>query len=105
MKSSIGMAGRVSQRPVPREPSSIEIRATTCSSGASMTLMKSNSPSVAHCAFTDAPSCSISLLTSRMRCGLFFTVWTPSGVRRESMMYVGMVAPSTTSGRPSCVSG
>jgi hypothetical protein len=28
-----------------------------------------------------------------MRCGLFFTVCTPSGVRVESMMYVGMVAP------------
>src|SRR3954447_26933871 len=51
---------------------------------------KSKWPSVAHCALTVAPSCSTSLLTSRMRAGLFLTVWTPSGVRVESMMYVGM---------------
>src|SRR5688572_23625990 len=51
---------------------------------------KSKCPSVAHWAFTVAPSCSISLLTSRMRCGLFLTVWTPSGVSVESMMKVGM---------------
>src|SRR4051812_11057016 len=52
---------------------------------------KSKWPSVAHCALTVAPSCSTSLLTSRMRAGLFLTVWTPSGVRVESMMYVGML--------------
>src|SRR5688500_8314378 len=52
-------------------------------------LMKSKWPSVAHWAFTVAPSCSTSLLTSRMRAGLFLTVWTPSGVSVESMMYVG----------------
>src|SRR4051794_22245960 len=51
---------------------------------------KSKRPSVDHCALTLAPSCSTSELTSRMRCGLFFTVWTPSGVRVVSMMYVGM---------------
>src|SRR5688572_5698028 len=50
---------------------------------------KSKCPSVAHWAFTVAPSCSTSLLTSRMRAGLFLTVWTPSGVSVESMMYVG----------------
>src|SRR4051794_10073136 len=55
-----------------------------------MTLMKSKRPSVDHCCRTLAPSCSISLLTSRMRDGLFLTVWTPSGVRVVSMMYVGM---------------
>src|SRR5258708_39761653 len=55
-----------------------------------MTEMKSTWPSVAHCSLTGAPSCSTSLLTSRIRCGLFLTVWTPSGVRVESMMYVGM---------------
>src|SRR3954465_8297661 len=55
-----------------------------------MTLMKSKRPSVDHCCLTLAPSCSISLLTSRMRDGLFLTVWTPSGVRVVSMMYVGM---------------
>src|SRR3954452_9366805 len=60
------------------------------SSGASTMFTKSKWPSVAHCALTVAPSCSTSLLTSRMRAGLFLTVWTPSGVRVESMMYVGM---------------
>src|SRR5205823_13423092 len=54
--------------------------------------MKSNCPSVAHCALTVAPSCSISRLTSLMRCGLFLTVCTPSGDKVESMMYVGMTA-------------
>src|SRR5436305_14515726 len=55
-----------------------------------MTLMKSKRPRVDHCSLTEAPSCSISLLTSRMRDGLFLTVWTTSGVRVVSMMYVGM---------------
>src|SRR3989442_6767008 len=54
--------------------------------------MKSNCPSVAHCALTVAPSCSSSWLTSLMRCGLFLTVCTPSGDSVESMMYVGMTA-------------
>src|SRR3954451_4617256 len=90
MKSSIGMAESVSYRPVPREPISTDTRAIVASSGASMTLMKSKRPSVDHCCLTEAPSCSISLLTSRMRDGLFLTVWTPSGVRVVSMMYVGM---------------
>jgi hypothetical protein len=49
-------------------------------------LTKSKWPSVAHCAFTVAPSCSTSEFTSRMRAGLFFTVWTPSGVSVDSMM-------------------
>ena len=71
---------------MPREPSSSDTRAIVFSSGASTTLTKSKRPSVAHCALTVAPSCSISLLTSRMRCGLFLTVWTPSGVSVESMM-------------------
>src|SRR3954447_4302473 len=92
MKSSMGIATRVSYRDVPREPSSSETRAIVLSSGASTTLMKSNWPSVAHWAFTLAPSCSTSLLTSRMRCGLFLTVWTPSGVSVESMTYVGIDA-------------
>src|SRR3954454_19174069 len=90
MKSSIGMAESVSYRPVPRDPISTDTRAIVASSGASMTLMKSKRPSVDHCCLTEAPSCSISLLTSRMRDGLFLTVWTPSGVRVVSMMYVGM---------------
>src|SRR3954447_17382885 len=92
MKSSMGIATSVSYRDVPREPSSSETRAIVLSSGASTTLMKSNWPSVAHWAFTLAPSCSTSLLTSRMRCGLFLTVWTPSGVSVESMTYVGIDA-------------
>src|SRR3954471_20677476 len=53
-------------------------------------LMKSKWPRVAHWALTVAPSCSTSLLTSRMRAGLFLTVWTPSGVSVESMMNVGI---------------
>src|SRR5919107_4916734 len=89
MKSSMGMATSVSYRDVPRDPSSSETRAIVLSSGASTTLKKSNWPSVAHCALTVAPSCSTSLLTSRMRAGLFLMVWTPSGVSVESMMYVG----------------
>ncbi len=48
MNSSIGIADIVSYREVPREPSSSDIRAITFSSGASITLMKSYSPSVAH---------------------------------------------------------
>src|SRR4051794_5914904 len=52
--------------------------------------MKSNRPSVAHCAVTLAPICSSSRLTSLMRFGLFFTVWTPSAVRVVSMMNVGI---------------
>src|SRR5919204_627139 len=90
MKSSIGIADSVSYLAVPRDPSSSETRAIVCSSGASTMLTKSKWPSVAHWAFTVAPSCSISRLTSRMRAGLFLTVWTPSGVSVESMMKVGM---------------
>jgi len=81
-----GIAVSVSYFAVPREPSSIDTLAMVASSGASTTLTKSKWPRVAHCALTVAPSCSISLLTSLMRCGLFFTVWTPSGVRVVSMM-------------------
>src|ERR1700679_660671 len=61
------------------------------SSGASTTEMKSTWPSVAHCALTLAPSCSTSLFTSMIRCGLFLTVCTPSGVRVVSIRYVGIV--------------
>ena len=52
MKSSIGNAGSVSYIAVPRELSSIDTRAIVMSSGASTTLMKSQRPSVAHCALT-----------------------------------------------------
>src|SRR3954447_6567801 len=90
MKSSIGIAERVSYFAVPREPSSSDTRAIVCSSGASTMFTKSKWPSVAHWALTVAPSCSTSLLTSRMRAGLFLIVWTPSGVSVQSMMKVGM---------------
>src|SRR3954453_12612845 len=63
------------------------------SSGASTMFTKSKRPSVAHCALTVAPSCSISLFTSRIRDGLFLIVWTPSGVRVLSRMKVGIGAP------------
>src|SRR5947209_19184983 len=92
MKSSIGIALSVSYLPVPRDPSSSDTRAITFSSGASITLTKSNWPSVAHWALTVAPSCSISRLTSRIRLGLFLIVCTPSGVSVVSMMYVGTTA-------------
>src|SRR6185436_18520675 len=97
MKSSIGIAVSVSYWTVPREPSSSETRAIVFSSGASTTLTKSKRPRTAHCAFTVAPSCSISLLTSRMRCGFVLIVCVPSGVSLESMMYVGMALPSLRS--------
>ena len=86
MKSSIGIADSVSYCAVPRDPSSSDTRAIVDSSGASTTFTKSKRPSVAHCALTLAPSCSSSRLTSRMRCGLFLIVATPSGVSFESMM-------------------
>ena len=58
-------------------------------------LTKSKRPSVLHCALTRRrPSCSTSRLTSLMRCGLFLTVCTPSGVSVASMRYVGMAPPS-----------
>ena len=76
---------------MPREPSSIETRAIVFSSGASTMFTKSYRPSTAHCAVTVTPSCSISLLTSRMRCGLLFSVCTPSGVRVDSITKVGTV--------------
>ena len=50
-----------------------------------MMFTKSKRPSTAHCALTVAPSCSISLLTSRIREGLFLIVWTPSGFSVLSM--------------------
>ena len=86
MKSSIGIATIVWYLTVPREPSSSETRDIVCSSGASTMFTKSYWPSVAHWALTSAPSCSTSRLTSLIRCGLFLTVWTPSGDSVESMM-------------------
>src|SRR4051794_192526 len=50
---------------------------------------KSYRPRTAHWALTVAPSCSISLFTSRTRCGLLLRVCTPSGVRVLSITNVG----------------
>src|SRR5215207_2520829 len=81
------------------------MRAMVFSSGASTIAMKSKCPSVADWALTVAPSCSTSLLTSRMRAGLFLAVWTPSGVSVESMMYVGTGLPPWLAGgaRARCI--
>src|SRR2546423_2544387 len=68
------------------------------SSGASTTFTKSYWPSTAHWAFTVAPSCSTSWLTSRMRAGLFFSVCTPSGVSVVSITYIGKAATSVSRG-------
>src|SRR5262249_47961320 len=92
-KSSVGIAASVWLLIVPREPSSTETLAMVLSSGASMIVMKSYWPSVAHCSLTLTPSCSTSLLTSWTREGLFFNVSTPSEVRLVSITYVGMSAP------------
>ena len=86
MNSSASIAVRVSFITVPRDPISIESFAITVSSGASTTLTKSYSPSVAHWLRTLTPSCSTSLLTSWTRDGLSLIVLTPSGVSRVSMM-------------------
>ena len=94
MKSSTGIATSDSYRAVPREPSSSDSLAMVFSSGASMMFTKSKRPSTAHWALTVAPSCSISLLTSRMRCGLFLSVWTPYGVRVLNITKVGIAVLS-----------
>src|SRR5215212_4501998 len=67
----------------------METRAIVFSSGASTMFTKSYRPRTAHCAVTVAPSCSISLFTSRIRCGLLLRVCTPSGVRVLSITNVG----------------
>src|SRR5215211_651421 len=78
---------------VPREPSSTDTFAITRSSGASTTLTKSYSPSVAHWFSTLTPSCSTSLVTSWTRPGLSFSVRTPFEVSFVSMMNTGMSPP------------
>ena len=87
------IAGSVWLFIVPREPSSTDTFAIVLSSGASMMVMKSYWPSVAHCSLTVTPSCSTSLLTSWTRLGLFFRVRTPSGVRLVSITKVGICPP------------
>src|SRR5215213_111037 len=79
----------------------METRAIVFSSGASTMFTKSYWPSTAHWAVTVAPSCSISLFTSRIRCGLLLRVCTPSGVRVLSITNVGtgILSASGTSGR------
>src|SRR3954447_8265301 len=103
MNSSTGIATSDSYLAVPRDPSSSDTLAMVCSSGASTMFTKSKRPRVAHCALTVAPSCSTSLFTSRMRVGLFFTVWTPSGVSVLSSTKVGMtfLSPLTACSRVS----
>src|SRR5439155_20844918 len=90
VNSSAGIAAIVSLVVVPREPSSTETLAMVFSSGASTTLTKSYSPSVAHWLSTLTPSCSTSLLTSWTRPGLSFSVFTPFEVRWVSMMKTGI---------------
>jgi uncharacterized protein with GYD domain len=58
---------RVSMELGSRGTARYETRAIVFSSGASTTFTKSYWPSTAHWAVTVTPSCSISLLTSRMR--------------------------------------
>ena len=59
---------------LPRAPRATDTRAIVAESGASTTLTKSYSPSVAHWWTTFAPSSSTSLLTSRRRSGFDFSV-------------------------------
>ena len=58
-------------------PSDTDIFATVAMSGASTTLMKSNSPSVAHWWSTVQPSSSTSWFTCRRRSGFDLSVCTP----------------------------
>src|SRR6266508_2684872 len=58
----------------PRAPSETDTRAIVASSGASTTLMKSSSPSVAHWCSTLQPSSSTSWFTARRRSGFDFSV-------------------------------
>jgi len=73
----MGSAGSVWSFALPRAPSATETFATVSVSGASITLTKSNSPSVAHWCRTRAPSSSTSWLTARRRSGFDLSVWTP----------------------------
>ena len=74
MKSSTGIARQVSYLRGAARAQLERHAGHRLSSGASTTLTKSNRPSVDHWALTLAPNCSSSLLTSRMRCGLFLIV-------------------------------
>jgi len=82
----MGSAGSVWSFALPRAPSATETFATVSVSGASITLMKSNSPSVAHWWSTRAPSSSTSWLTARRRSGFDLSVWTPWAVSVVSRM-------------------
>ena len=75
MNSSIGIAISVWYRAVPREPSSSERRAIVVSSGASIDVHEVERAERRPLGLDSAPSCSTSRLTSRMRGGLFLTVW------------------------------
>jgi len=79
-------AGSVSILTEPRAAIEIDALAIVSTSGASTTLTKSNSPSVAHWWSTRTPSSSMSLLTWRRRSGVAFRVWTPCCVSVERRM-------------------
>src|SRR2546423_1535294 len=66
--------------------------ATPTSPSTSSAPTSTHSTSRAMPAWPVAQSCSISLLTSGVRCGLFLRVCTPSGVRVLSITNVGMVS-------------
>src|SRR4051794_20086183 len=89
------MAAMVSFDVVPREPSSTDTFAIVRSSGASTTLTKSYSPSVAHWFRTFTPSCSTSRFTSGTRPGLSLMVLTPLGVSFVSMMKTAIYSSSS----------
>src|SRR5689334_12227013 len=97
--SSIVSAVSVRIFVLPRAPRATDTRAIVAESGASTTLTKSYSPSVAHWWTTFAPSSSTSLFTSRRRSGFAFSVCTPCGVRLESRMYVAIGVPPRSGAR------
>src|SRR5437868_5589260 len=85
-------AESVSIRVEPRAPSATETFAIVSRSGASTTLTKSNSPSVAHWWSTFAPSSSTSRLTCSSRSGFDLSVCTPCCVSVERRMKRGIAA-------------
>src|SRR6185312_9252527 len=90
--SSISSAGSVSMWVEPRALSETDTLATAAMSGASTTLTKSNSPSVAHWCRTRQPSSSTSLFTWRRRSGFDLRVWTPCWVSVDRRMKIGISA-------------
>src|SRR6266545_268801 len=97
--SSMSKAGSVRIFVDPRDASATETRAIVPSSGASTTLTKSYSPSVAHWWSTLHPSSATSWLTCRRRSGFDFSVCTPCAVRLERRMYVAIGPPPRSGAR------